>query len=230
MFDATKTKAVLWDLDDTLYSRVNAARQLFPGMFRQLLYINRSDAFIEEAVEYMMGHIHRHRTMHPDTFAILGEKYPFDQPLDMDACVDYYYSHFREFICPFPEQLAVVRKLRELGIKNGIVTNITPELLDSQKKKLAALGIAEFFDCVVFSSEFGIHKPDRRIFDYAAQQLGVPNEECVFVGDNPTTDVAGALDADMEAVWLDNWREYDGSFADHPRVHRVKSVLEYFVF
>lgn len=230
MFDITKTKAVLWDLDDTLYSRVDAARQLFPGMFRQLLYINRSDAFIEEAADFMMTKIHRNRTMHPDAFAALQEKYPFDKPFDMAACKAYYYTHFRQFISPFPEQIAVIRRLRELGIKNGIVTNITPELLDSQKKKLAALGIAELFDCVVFSAELGIHKPDRRIFDYTAQQLGVENAACVFVGDDPDSDVAGALNAGMEVVWLDNWREYDGSYADNSRVHRVKSVLEYFAF
>ena len=43
MFDIAKTKAVLWDLDDTLYSRTAAARMAFPGMFRQHLYTNRSD-------------------------------------------------------------------------------------------------------------------------------------------------------------------------------------------
>ena len=35
MFDFDRIKAVLWDLDDTLYSRFDAARQTFPGMFRR---------------------------------------------------------------------------------------------------------------------------------------------------------------------------------------------------
>jgi len=230
MFNPSKTKAVLWDLDDTLYSRVNAARQLLPGMFRKHLYCDRSDAFIEAAADYLIAHIPRNKTMHPDAFKALQQKYPFDKPLDMAACTDYYYSHYRSFMEPFPEQLEVIRKLKSMGIKNAIVTNITPELLELQKKKVATLGIADLFDVIIYSAELGIHKPDRGIFDHAAQQLGIPNDACVFVGDDPTTDIAGALSAGMEAVWLDNWRSYDGSYADNPQVHRVHSVSEYFSF
>ena len=230
MFNPSLTKAVLWDLDDTLYSRVNAARQLMPGMFRQFLYCDKSDAFIEEAADYLMIKIPRNKTMHPDAFRALQEKYPFDKPLDMAVCTDYYYSHYRSFMKPFPEQLDVIRKLKTMGIKNAIVTNITPELLELQKKKVAALGIADLFDLILYSAELGIHKPDRRIFDHAAKELGVQNDACIFVGDDPNSDVAGALNAGMEVVWLDNWHTYDGSYADNPRVHRVKSVLEYFTF
>ena len=230
MFDITKTKAVLWDLDDTLYSRINAARQLFPGMFRKYLYCDKSDAFIEEAADYLLTQIPRNKTMHPDAFRALGEKYPFDKPLNMAACTDYYYSHYRSFMKPFPEQLEVIRKLKSIGVKNAIVTNITPELLELQKKKVATLGIADLFDLIIYSAEFGIHKPDPRIFDHAARQLGVPNDACVFVGDDPNSDVAGALSAGMEVVWLDNWRTYDGSYLGHPCVHRVHSVSEYFPY
>ena len=124
----------------------------------------------------------------------------------------------------------MIRKLKTMGIKNAIVTNITPELLELQKKKVATLGIADLFDAIIYSAELGIHKPDRGIFDHAARQLGVPSDACVFVGDDPTTDIAGARSAGMEAVWLDNWRSYDGSYADDPHVHRVHSVSEYFPF
>lgn len=230
MFNPSKIKAVLWDLDDTLYSRVDAARALLPDMFRTYLYCGKSDEFIETTADYLIANIPRNKTMHPDAFHALQEKYPFDKPLDMAACTDYYYSHYRSFMKPFPEQLEVIRKLKTMGIKNAIVTNITLELLELQKKKVAALGIADLFDLILYSAELGIHKPDRRIFDHAAKELGVPNDACVFVGDDPNSDVAGALNAGMEVVWLDNWHTYDGSYANHPRVHRVKSVLEYFTF
>ena len=51
MFDITKTKAVLWDLDDTLYSRITAARLTYPGMFRMHLYEGKDDAYIEAAAD-----------------------------------------------------------------------------------------------------------------------------------------------------------------------------------
>jgi putative hydrolase of the HAD superfamily len=141
--------------------------------------------------------------------------------------VEYYYAHLRAFVEPGKEQLEVVQALRAMGIKNAIVTNITPELLVSQKAKVKALNIAHLFDAIIYSAELGIHKPDRRIFDHAAQLLGVSNDQCVFVGDDPASDVIGARNAEMEVVWLDRFA-YNGSFADDPGVHRVHSVKEYF--
>ena len=228
MFDITKTKAVLWDFDDTLYSRLNTARQVFYGMFREHLYEGRTDAFIRDAVEYMMTKVHRHTIIHEDAFAGLQEKYPFDKPFSLEVCQDYYDTHFCEFIEWFPEQLRVVKGLREQGVKLGVITNATTKRLQTQRRKIAALHLEDLFDVVVVSGELGIHKPDRRIFDHTAKLLGVKNEECIYVGDDPNSDIAGALGADMEAVWLDNWNICSESFAEDPRAHRVKSILEYF--
>ncbi len=229
MFDIRKTKAVLWDLDDTLYSRLDAARRTFPGMFREHLYINRSEAFIAEAVDYVMAHVPRNSMIHEDAFRALLAKYPPDKPYIRSDCLAYYYDNMWKYAEVFPEQIETVKKLREMGIKNAIVTNAAPERLVSQRRKVEVLQLAGLFDAIVYSGEFGAAKPDRRIYDHTAALLGVKNEECVFVGDDPDSDIAGALGADMEAVWLDKW-EYDGSFDGNPHLFRVASVKEYFVF
>lgn len=229
MFDTKKTKAVLWDLDDTLYNRRDAARKMFPGMFRALLYPGQTDAFLEEAADYMMTQVPRNSMIHEDAFWALLAKYPPEMPYVRAGCVEYYYTHLRRFVAPSPEPLAVVLKLKELGIKNAIVTNITPEILEFQHKKVEALGFAHLFDEIIYSAEFGIHKPDRRIFDHAASLLGVSNDQCLFVGDDPDSDILGARNAGMEALWLDRWED-SGRFSDDPHVHRVQSVTEYFKF
>ena len=54
MFDKENIKAVLWDLDDTLYSRRDSARQVYRGMFKECLYPNADEKFIDEAIAYMM--------------------------------------------------------------------------------------------------------------------------------------------------------------------------------
>lgn len=227
MLDITKIKAVLWDLDDTLYSRVDAARKTFPGMFAEHLYINKSPAFLEEAADYMMTKVKRNSMIHEDSFNALLEKYPPDRPYVRTDCLNYYYKHMSKNARPFPAQVEIIEKLRKAGIKNAIVTNITEERVCSQKNKIADLGIAHLFDAIVISGELGIHKPDRRIFDHTAALLGVTNDQCIFVGDDPLSDVGGALNAQMEVVWLDRF-EYDGSFMGESRVHRVKDVREYF--
>ena len=175
MFSADKIKAVLWDLDDTLYSRVKAARRNLPGLFKTLLYTEQSDEKIEEIADFMMTKVQRNSMVPLEAFEAVVAKYPPDRPFDYQACLDYYYENMSKFSEPYEEQLAVIKKLRELGVKNAIVTNIVPERVDDQWRKIRRLGIAEYFDAVVLSGEVGIHKPDRGIFDHAAKLLGVAN-------------------------------------------------------
>ncbi len=229
MFDASKTKAVLWDLDDTLYSRIAAARLTYPGMFRSLLYDNRDDAFIEAAADFMIAHLVRDSMIHESTFQALIRQFPPDKPFDLTACQEYYFDHIHEFAVAGTEQVAVVKKLRALGIKTAMVTNVAADRLSFQRNKIDTMGLTTLFDVIVLSGEIGVHKPDLRVFDYATRQLGIANEDCVFVGDNPDGDITGAINAGMEAVWIDVWGDGD-RFAGNPRVHRVKSVLEYFQF
>ena len=115
------------------------------------------------------------------------------------------------------------------SIKTAIVTNVAADRFAFQRNKIDALGLTPLFDVIVLSGEVGVHKPDLRVFNHATKQLGVANEDCVFVGDNADADIVGALNAGMEAVWIDAWGDGD-RFAGNPKVHRVKSVLEYFQF
>ena len=225
-FDVTK-KAVLWDLDETIYSRRDAARRLFLGLFRVCLYTDRGDAFLEEAVSYMMTRVKRNSMIHEDGFRALLQRYPADKPYVYADCYDYYYAHMRSYIAPDAQTVEIIQKLKARGLKQAIVTNVVPELLKHQKKKVQTLGIGALLDAVVYSAELGVHKPDRGIFDHAARLLGVANEECLFVGDDADSDVVGARNAGMEVVWLDRWQD-DRRFDADPKVHRVSAVSEYF--
>ena len=224
MFDPAKTKAVLWDLDDTLYSRVDAARRVFVPMFRDLLYTGRDDAFLQAAADCMMTHVSRESMIHEEAFRQTLAVFPPDRPFDHQACVDYYYAHIWEYAVPFPEQIEIVRKLRTMGVKNAIVTNCLR--CDAQRRKIEHLGIAPLFDVILLSGECGFHKPARRIYVLGAQKLGVENSACLFVGDSSATDIPGAVNAGMSSVWLNPWGDAD-IFADEPSVTKVSAVGEY---
>lgn len=72
----------------------------------------------------------------------------------------------------------------------------------TQREKLNALGIDEWFDAVVISGEIGVAKPDAAAFRLALDQLVVEPESVWHVGDDLKTDVAGARAAGITAVWL----------------------------
>ena len=198
-------KAVLWDLDDTLYSRVEAARATFPGMFRELLYPGRCEEYISQAVEYMMSRVRRWSMVSEDAFSELLLKYPSDRPYSREACLDYYYSHITDYAKPNDGAVRVMRELSGRGIKNAVVTNMYKERAPIQREKIEAIGIASLLDAVVISGEVGLRKPEREIYDLTARMLGVKNYECIFVGDDPDSDIKGALGAGMRAVWINTW-------------------------
>ncbi len=68
--------------------------------------------------------------------------------------------------------------------------------------QLDLVGIAHYFQAAVSAKSTGISKPDRRIFEAAAQALGVEPHQVLHVGDDTAADVVGALEAGMQAVWL----------------------------
>lgn len=67
---------------------------------------------------------------------------------------------------------------------------------------LARLPLGRHFQGTVSAREFGMGKPDRRIFAEACRRLGCEPGEVLHVGDDWRLDVQGALDAGLRAVWL----------------------------
>jgi putative hydrolase of the HAD superfamily len=73
----------------------------------------------------------------------------------------------------------------------------------TQRHKAEATGLTSLLDAVIISGEAGVAKPDAAIFMLAARAAGVPPEAAWHVGDNLTSDVAGARNAGLGAgVWL----------------------------
>lgn len=64
-----------------------------------------------------------------------------------------------------------------------------------------------YFDVVVLSYRVGVIKPDRRIYQIAADKLGVQPDECVFTDDRPAN-VAGAVACGMKGIVYTDFDTY----------------------
>ncbi|MEU8995433.1 HAD family hydrolase [Streptomyces caniferus] len=82
---------------------------------------------------------------------------------------------------PFRADPVVVSLLRRVRARLPLilVTNATLELEDD----LSTLGLADLADHVVSSARVGVAKPDREIYEIAAERAGVPIHRCLFVDD-----------------------------------------------
>lgn len=84
-------------------------------------------------------------------------------------------------------------------VKIAVVTN---NLVAEQVEKLRHLKLGHLIDELVTSEETGFIKPDPGIFRVALERIGCCAEEAVMVGDSWKSDVLGARQAGIRAIWL----------------------------
>jgi HAD superfamily hydrolase (TIGR01549 family) len=118
----------------------------------------------------------------------------------------------------FDESKQVIRQL-SINCRIGLISKTHyPDLV---YRNLAKAGINDAFDAIITSVEFGIKKPDHRIFEHAAFRLCVKTGDCLYVGDNPREDYEGAMNAGMEALLIDR----NGKFHDFTG-NRINKLME----
>jgi HAD superfamily hydrolase (TIGR01549 family) len=78
-------------------------------------------------------------------------------------------------------------------------------------------GLDKYFKFVLRAGPHGRSKPFNDMYHLAAEKLGVPLEHILHVGDDLTTDVAGAVRCGMQACWI-NLRDGDLMQIDDSRL------------
>ena len=187
--------AILFDLDDTLHDRAGSLRAFVADQQRRWLDGRVEPAgFIERLVVLdANGHLAK-STLYP---RLLDELNIAD--VDPAALAADYGARYQAFARPRDDALGTLAALRRRGIKLGVMSN---GWTDFQLRTLVASGLEDTVDAVLISQAEGLRKPDRRLFERAAVQLGVATKECLFVGDNPVADIDGARGAGMRTAWI----------------------------
>ena len=183
-------KAILFDLDGTLWDRTAAVRALLADQHEQF---QASLSPVIPSREYVSQIMALEANGSADKFSVyvtFGEHHGLSESLIHCLHVDFWRRMGRCFQ-PFPEVVATLRRLRDAGVKLGIITNGTVHIQDA---KINALGVRELLDVVVVSEREGVRKPEIEIFNRALDRLGVAASDAWFVGDNPEDDVVGRYD------------------------------------
>ncbi|MBY9004479.1 MAG: HAD family hydrolase [Candidatus Lokiarchaeota archaeon] len=107
---------------------------------------------------------------------------------------------------PPPLKPNVKKTLESLApkYKIGLIsdTGITPGRV--LKQALEHHEILQFFDTLIFSDEIGVYKPHPLPFQTALKNLAVPAELSIHIGDLIDTDIVGAKNFNMSAIWVNN--------------------------
>jgi putative hydrolase of the HAD superfamily len=96
-------------------------------------------------------------------------------------------------LVPDPAMVEAVARARRAGVRTGLVSNSWGESGYERER------FGDLFDAVVISAEVGLRKPDPAIYLLAAERIGVPARECVFV-DDLLHNADGARAVGMEGI------------------------------
>ena len=96
------------------------------------------------------------------------------------------------------ENLAMLARLRASGLRLGLVSNA--DAMDVAAFRTSAL--VGLFDAELFSCEVGCAKPEARIYRMCLETLGLPAEDCIFIGDGGSDELAGAKAVGLRTVFV----------------------------
>lgn len=199
-------KAVLFDMDDTLYDEhtfVSSGFRAVAAYLSNRFHVNEQSIFsamIEVFSTEGRGKV----------FDKALERYGLYHPRLVDELVSIYRLHQPQ-IALCPDVVPAFRELKRQGAKLGIVTD---GLHSVQKRKVAALGLTALVDVIIYTDELGhdYWKPHPAGFQHAMETLALKPTEGAYVGNDPARDFAGPNSIGMLTIHLQrnaNFEETD---------------------
>lgn len=208
----SNTRAVLFDLDDTLvdfqYSRrhgLRAVQALLPALAQvplEELELVHDEELHANFLRTLGGGL-SDDAARLERIRGICRRYGHrpDESTVAQAAAAYARAQSNARLVPGVRQLLDALRGR---VKIGVVTN-GPSA--RQRGKLERFGIRPAdLDALAISEEVGATKPDAAIFAFALARLGVGPERATMIGDSWENDVLGALGSGMAAVWLNRYR------------------------
>jgi FMN hydrolase / 5-amino-6-(5-phospho-D-ribitylamino)uracil phosphatase len=142
-----------------------------------------------------------------------------ENPLLADTAFDVFFAE-RQRVILFDDALPALEFLSSrfplVAVTNG-------------NADLQRIGLAPFFRASISAREFGIGKPDPRIFHAAAGAVDLVPEQVLHIGDDATLDALGALNAGMQAAWLNRGdAPWPHALEPHVTVEHLGELLDLF--
>jgi putative hydrolase of the HAD superfamily len=101
----------------------------------------------------------------------------------------------------FPYTIEILTYLKQKNYQLHLITN---GFKDVQHSKLKYSNLTHYFTHIITSEESNSVKPNAAIFEYALQAANASISESIMLGDNLEADIAGAINANMDCVFVNH--------------------------
>lgn len=97
-----------------------------------------------------------------------------------------------------------VREMLDVLYDRYSLAIITDAQSTYARGELHKVGLLGYFDPIIVSGDHGFRKPDRRLFQFALDGMGVAAENALYVGNDMYRDIHGAREAGLTTVMFDS--------------------------
>lgn len=184
-------KAIIFDLDDTLYKEIDF---VYSGFKEVCLYLSKING-IEFEVLYKNSIEILRKDGRGKVFDILCSNFGIKE--DTQKLVSIYRNTNPE-IKLYKDSIYLINKLRD-NYKLGIITD---GMASVQWNKIKALNLKDIIHKIIVTDDYGKDFWKPSVFPYLkiSSSFSVLPEECIYIGDNPTKDFIGARKVGMNTV------------------------------
>jgi len=198
-------RAVLFDVDDTLYSTTDFARRArrnaVRGMIRAGLALPEEEVIqeLEEVIREFGSNYEHHYDKLLMRLSREAQQGVNPAMIVAGGVVAYHDTKFEE-LHPFDDVKPLLAALAQARVRTGVITH---GWTSKQSEKLIRLGIADLLDprAIFISDQVGISKPNPKLYGQALRSLGLDAPSVVYVGDSLANDIAPPKGLGMIAIW-----------------------------
>jgi 2-haloacid dehalogenase len=122
---------------------------------------------------------------------------------------------------PFPEVPAVLKQLKDAGMRTAVLSNGSPEML---APLVTAAKLNPVLDAVLSVEDAGVYKPHAKVYQLAVDRLGVPASAIAFQSSN-AWDAYAAKAFGMQVVWCNRYGQRPERLPGTPD-REIKSLSE----
>lgn len=185
-------KAVIFDLDDTLYDEKDYVRSGFAAVAKELPMVSQAEEKLWQAFE----------RKEPAIDSVLKDEHIWTQELSRH-CLAIYRSH-KPRISLRTGARELLQKLKKEGKYLGIITDGRPE---GQKNKIEALRLSTLVDSIVITDELGgvtFRKPNPISYEIIRESSNSCFQKMVYIGDNLIKDFVVPVKKGMVGIYFKN--------------------------
>jgi len=203
-------KAVIFDLDDTLFDHTSSIVGALGTWVPSLTGVELTDEllaawFVIERRNFdawlagQVTHQGQRRGRLREFLPVLGHPVPATDE-ELDEVFTGFLDCYQQNWAAFPDARTALEVAKGNGWRIGVLTNGSTV---QQNAKLTAIGLAGLVDVVSTSEALGFSKPAPEAYHLTCEALGADPAETLMIGDNLELDVLGARAAGLSAEHLD---------------------------